>query len=33
MKWRGLEHALESLILNFDGSVKNLPMDFKEMSI
>jgi hypothetical protein len=24
MEWRGLEHALECLILNFDGSVKRL---------
>jgi hypothetical protein len=30
MEWQGLKHALESLILNFDGSVKNLCLDFKE---
>jgi hypothetical protein len=30
MEWQGLEHALESLILNFDNSVKNLRLDFKE---
>jgi hypothetical protein len=22
MEWQGLKHALESLILNFDGSIK-----------
>ncbi len=30
MEWQGLEHALESLILNFDVSIKNLRLDFKE---
>ncbi len=30
MEWRGLEHALECFILNFDSSVKNLRLDFEE---
>jgi hypothetical protein len=30
MEWQGLKHALECLILNFDGSIKNLCLDFKE---
>ncbi len=30
MEWRGLKHALKSIILNFDGSIKNLHLDFEE---